>query len=600
MPEGDEKRNWKKFQTASFNGKRISSRVKKVETATTRHARKFIFRRLNSIREVRQHIITWLLIVAILIAAAGFQIVWFQRSYQTVAAAPGGTYAEASLGPVDTLNPLYASSDAEMAASRLIFSSLYNFDTTGHLGGDIAKTMKTSEDGKTYTVELRPNVKWHDGAALTADDVVFTLNLIKNPETRSSLRVNWQDILVKKLDQQTIQFTLPDSYAAFSSALTFPILPMHILEKVTPSGLRENSFSRSPIGSGPFKLQLLQTSNVVEQNKIVHMNANSAYYGGAPKLDRFEIHSYSSEKEMIQALRTTEVTAAAGVSAGAANDLHDKTFTVQSTPIDNGVYALFNNQKPALKDLKVRQALRLAVDTAALRKKIAGEPLALDIPFIPSVVKSASDIKAPAADREQAAKLLDESGWNITDGIRQKDGIPLMISITTIKDSQYSDAAQILSNDWKAIGVKTNVVVVDPTSRTTNFVQNILQPRNYDVLLYEFILGADADVYAYWHTSQIGMTGYNFANYSSPLADATLSTARSQRDASIRDAKYRAFATSWLNDAPAIGLYQSTATYAYRNGVNALPKDVTLVSSTDRFANVQYWTVGEKSVYKTP
>jgi peptide/nickel transport system substrate-binding protein len=146
----EEKRGWKQFQRLSFDSRKISKRMKKAEGATMRHARKFIVGRLDNIRSVRRHIIGWLVMVAVLIAAVGAQFVWFRGSYQTLAAAEGGTYAEASLGPIDTLNPLYATSSAELAASHLLFSSLYTYDSTGHLHGDLAESMQVGDNGTVY------------------------------------------------------------------------------------------------------------------------------------------------------------------------------------------------------------------------------------------------------------------------------------------------------------------------------------------------------------------------------------------------------------------------------------------------------------------
>ena len=315
----DDKHGWKQFDRLNFDSKNFSKRMKKAEGATTRHAHKFIVKRLDNIRSARRQIVGWLLLVGIMIAAVGVQLLWFQRGYQTTAAAAGGTYAEASLGPIETLNPLYASSDAEVAASRLLFSSLYTYDKTGHLNGDLADGMQVDDTGRIYTVSLRPGAKWHDGTQLTAKDVSFTVNLIKNPETRSPLRVNWEDVKVEAINDTTVKFTLPAVYAAFPYALTFSILPEHILGTVAPGAVRENTFSRSPMGSGPFSFRLLQTAEASQDHKVVHMNAFEKYYGGTPKLNRFEVHAYGTEEGIIRALRTGEVSAAANISSSSTD-----------------------------------------------------------------------------------------------------------------------------------------------------------------------------------------------------------------------------------------------------------------------------------------
>ncbi len=564
-----------------------------------RHARKFIVTRLDNIRNVRRHIISWLVLVGVMIVAVAVQFMWFQKSYQTTAAAEGGTYAEALLGPIDTLDPLYASSSAEIAASRLMFSSLYTYDRTGHLHGDLAENIQTDPTGTVYTVKLRPGVQWHDGATLSASDVAFTINLIKNPETRSSLRVNWQDVKVRALDDLTIQFQLPAVYAAFPNALTFSVLPEHLLKDVAPGAVRENTFSRSPVGSGPFSFRLLQTADA-KQHKIVQMSAFDKYYGGKPLLNRFEVHAYDSQETIVKALRTGQVNAAADLAGTDNSQIDTHNYAIANQPVNSGVYALLNNYSPILKDKVVRQALQLATDTTALRKNLSAQVPALDLPFINGQIPG-SDVPRPAPmDVKKAAALLDQAGWVMKDGVRMKGDQKLALTVTTTKNEQYEKALESLAGQWRKIGVTVNTNIVNTSDPSVNFVQNILQARNYDVLLYELFIGADPDVYAYWHSSQIGANGYNFADYSNKSADDALASARSRLEPDLRNIKYKAFAKQWLDDAPAIGLYQSVSEYVYNKHIHSIDDSMKLVSAYDRYANVLEWSVNQKSVYKTP
>lgn len=596
----DEKRGWKQFQRVTFDSRKISRRMKKAEGATTRHARKFILGRLDSIRSVRRHIIDWLVLVGIMIFAVGAQFIWFQQSYQTTAAASGGTYAEASLGPIDTLNPLYASSSAEIAASKLLFSSLFSYDNSGHLHGDLAESMQVDASGTNYTVKLRPNVYWHDRELLTARDVAFTVNLIKNPQTRSSLRVNWNDVTVSVVDDTTLQFHLPAVYAAFANALTFSVLPEHILSSVDPGAIRENTFSRSPVGSGPFSFLLLQTVNTSRQQKIVHMTAFDKYYAGAPKLNRFEVHSYATQDDIVHALRTGEVNAASDVTGTDASQIDTRNYTIASQPDDSGVYALLNTTSTILKDKSVRQALQLATDATALRKRLSGNTEPLDLPFINGQLTGTDVPHASSADSTKAATLLDAAGWKLLGGVRQKEGQKLALSVVTTKNPQYEKALETLSGQWRKLGIVVTTNVVDTADPSINFVQNILQARNYDVLLYELFIGADPDVYAYWNSSQATANGYNFSNYSNKVADDALASARARLEPELRNAKYKAFAKQWLDDVPAIALYQPTVEYVYNKHVRSIDASATLVSPYDRYQNILDWTVNQKQVYKTP
>lgn len=597
----DEKRGWKQFQNLSFNSKDISKRVKKAEGVTVRHAHKFILNRLDSIRSARRHIITWLLLVGVIVSAVGMQFVWFQQSYQTSAAAPGGTYAEASLGPIDTLNPLYASTSAEVAVSKLLFSSLFSYDKSGTLHGDLASSIQVDPSNKIYTIKIRPDARWHDGKLLSAKDIAFTINLIKNPQTRSSQRLTWQDVSVRAVDDATVEFTLPAVYAAFPHALTFAVLPEHILSQVAAGAVRENTYSRAPVGSGPFSFRLLQTASSANgQHKAVHMAANEAYYKGAPRLNRFEIHAYDTQDDILRALQTGEVSAAADLSGDLVKQINTDDYNVVTSPVDSGVYALLNNNSPIFKDKKVRQALQLATNTAELRKHLSVDTPPLDLPFIDNQVTGVDVPHAPKVDVQKAGVLLDEAGWRLDGNVRKKDGQDLAFAITTTKNPQYEEALESLAGQWRKLGIIVSTNVVDPNDTTVNFVQNILQARNYDVLLYELVIGADPDVYAYWHSTQVGINGYNFANYANGAADAALTSARSRLEPDLRNVKYKAFAKEWLTDVPAIGLYQSVAEYAVNSNVHSIDPTAKLVSGVDRYSNILYWNVATQSVYKTP
>lgn len=575
--------------------------MKKAEAATIRHAHRFIIRRLDSVRNVQRQIIGWLLLVGMLVAASGIQLIWFQKSYQTAAADTGGTYAEAVLGPVDTLNPLYASSEAELSAARLLFSSLYSYDTTGHLKNEVAESVQVDTNGTVYTITLKRNITWSDGTPLTAKDVAFTVNLMKNPETRAqrALQATWQDVQVTAISDTTVVFKLPAVYAAFPNALTFSILPEHILGAVPAGAIRENTYSRSPVGSGPFSVDLLQNISSKTGRKVIQMLANGKYFQGKPKLSRFDIYAYPTENDIAAALKNGEVNAAV-VTPSVASKTNNKLYQSIPLPINSGVYALFNLKSAMLSNQKVRQALQLATDTSALRDALGVKVPPLDLPFINGQLTGSDVPRAPAPNEAQAAALLEAAGWKLQNGVRQKDNQKLALTITTTKDEQYEKALNVLANQWRRVGVTVTTRVIDRNDPAVNFTRDTLQPRNYDVLLTELQIGADPDVYPYWHSSQIGMNGYNFSNYLSQTTDTLLATARSRLEPDLRNIKYKAFAAQWLQDVPAIGLYQSVVVMVTNKHTSAINGDVTLVSPTDRYVNVLDWSVRDRQVYKTP
>jgi len=573
--------------------------MKKVEGATVKHARRFVVKRWENFRDARRHVAIWALTVGVVIGATGLQMWWYQNSYRTTAYAQDGTYAEAVLGPVDTLNPIFAKSSAEEAASELLFSRLMTYDESGHLNYDLADSMTLSKDKKTYTFTIRPDARWSDGLYVRAQDVVFTIGLLQDAATRSTL-TGWNDVKVDAIDDHTVTFSLPGIYAAFPHALRFlPILPEHSLRDVEPSQLRESTFSTKPVGSGAFALRLLQDVDPASGRKIIHLARNDSYYRGAAKLSRIQLHVYQDADSIKRALATSEVNAASDLSVVAANGVDRGRYTVENHPVNSGVYALLNTKSALLQDVRVRQALQAATDTSAVRSAVSQALPELYLPVLASQIEGTLPA-APQYSMVRAAQLLDKAGWKLDGEVRKKGGQPLALSIVTTKNNDFEKALESLSAQWRALGVTITTNIVDPSDPSQNVAQDILQPRNYDVLLYQLTIGGDPDVYAYWHSSQASANGFNLSNYNNAVADEALLSARSRVEPALRSAKYGTFARQWLQDVPAIGLYQATAQYVHTGAVHTIPSDTVMVSAADRYRGVLYWTVGERSVYSTP
>ena len=579
--------------------KRLALRVKHAEGATQRHASRFILRRIENVRLVMTEIMIWLAAIALLIAGLGIQYSWNSQGSKKDGAKSGGVYVEGVIGNISTLNPLLAASEPEQAVSRLLFSSLYNYDVTGALHTDLAESMAVKDD-KVYTIKLR-NAVWHDGKKLTAEDVVYTINLIKNPQVRSPLRVNWLDISARAIDDSTVEFMLPAVYAGFSHALTFPVIPKHILQSVSPSSMREADFSSNPVGSGPFAVKRVQTSESTSSTDVVRMEPNTKYYGAVSTLSRLELRAYGNESLLVKAVNSGEVSAASGLSLSAADNIKSKQYSTKHWLLNKGVYLLMNNRSQTLQDARVRQALRYATDTSSIRATVGDNVARLDTPILQSQIAQ----KLPAApdyNLDKAKALLKEAGWTYNQGQwKGKDGRPLAVAVTTSSGrDEYKKIVDVLKQQWSKLGVDVQLREIDTSSTTTSFVQSVLQPRDYDALLYELELGADPDVFAYWHSSQASASGYNFANYSNRTVDNDLVGGRSRTNSALRAAKYVQFVNQWLNDAPAIGLYQSVGSYVLNNGASIVEPRGSLNTMNDRYADVTTWSTGKASVYKTP
>lgn len=598
MDENSKTSTIEKIQNITPSKKDITKRLKRAERVTKRHARKFLVKRIEKARKAQRKVVFWLISVGVLIAASAVQLIWFRAGYITSAPASTGIYSEGLVGQIKSLNPIYASSDAEEALSQLIFSRLFKYDTSGNVGYDLVYNQSVSQNGLEYTFNLKDGVYWHDGEKLNADDVIFTFDLIKNSATRSTI-TGWTDIKITKVDNLTVKFQLPTIIGPFLSALaSVPILPMHILEGIEPNKIRESTFSSAPIGSGPFKINLVSDIDLQNNRRAILLDRFESYFGGMPYLEKFQLQTYADSTSLYKGLISGEVLAAAGLDDLDIKKLPRDTYNVSAQPINTGTYAIFNIRREALGDQKVRKALQLATDTASIRDLFSLKPLTLDTPLMSSQLGVNSPVPEKF-DLEKAKSQLDSAGWKLDGSKRKKDGKELTLALVTIKGS-YEQVADKIVSLWDQLGINLSVAVYDPTDAAQNFVQDIIQPRNYDVLIYPIFVGGDPDVFAYWHSSQANSAGYNFANYSNSVANALLDSARSRTEYNLRQLKYIQFSKQWLNDVPAVGLYQNVLTYVHTK--SAMPFHHTNItpSAENRFSDVKYWSVSTKPVYKTP
>jgi peptide/nickel transport system substrate-binding protein len=537
-----------------------------------------------------------MLLVAVLIAIGAVQMTLYSQSYRHEAPVAGGTYVEGVIGPINNFNPLYAETDNERAVSSLVYSGLFKYDKSGSLAGELAKRWTVLDDGAKYEITLHDNVLWQDGQPLTADDVVFTVNLLKNPASGSALSSSWRGVEAEKISDYKLRLSLSRPYAPFLAALTFGILPKHVLAETSPGTLRDFVANNRIVGSGPYVFRSNQASEN-GQNRML-LTANSQYFKGPAGIKNFQVRSYDSSAALASAWRAGEINGAAGLSI---NDIRSVAAgNLVEAPLSDGVYALFNLTTPAIGDKAVRQALRLGLDLGQLKRDVTeSDQLTLgDLngPVLPGIYQAVDELKQPTGDRAAAASRLDEAGWRLdASGYRQKDGQPLSLNMVTVSGTDYERAASSLAEQWRQLGVKIELTIADPSS----VQQNYFIPRAYDVLVYQLHLAFDPDVYAYWHSSQNTASGLNFTGYSSLLSDASLSSGRTRTSVELRQAKYRTFVETWLDDAPAVALYRPNYYYVRADRVHSLT-DRPLVSGASRFYDVNDWTARVDEVNTTP
>lgn len=581
-------KNFKKSGRKIF--KKISLFSKRVHRDGQEHIKENLIDHISHIKDVRLYILEWILLVTVIILFSITQAYWYLNSFAVETYTRGGTYTEATLGKINSFNPLFATTSSEETLSRLLFATLSTTDYSGHTGLGLAESIHANDTGDTWTVKLRDGLKWSDGQAITNSDVLYTIKTIQSTRIKTSFASKLVGVTVAENEQGELVFTLSSPNAFFESSLDLPILPAHILKDVSPELLLENKFSTRPTTSGAFTVNATQNIGT-EGEKIVYLTANSKYYKGTPMLDSFSIHAFTNLTDIKNAIRSGTVTATADLPSKFAQELSSSNINEYQSSVNYGVFAFFNTESTIFKDKSLRQAVRLGLNFNNLRTGLSGE-LPLDYPLLDSQVDSITFPTIPKTDVTSAKAEIERLK------VANPDLATAKIKIVTIKGDNYlEEFANRISSQLESLGLQSSVTAYDSNQ---DFALNILRPRAYDLLIYEIGLGADPDVLAYYHSLEATENGHNLSNYKNSVVNDLLLSARTTMDSQLRAAKYQKFLERWVEDVPAIGLYQTTLPYFVNRNVRAFSQENRLVTSSDRFIDIENWATKKTVKNRTP
>lgn len=565
--------------------KRFSRTSEKMSQKGHTHIKENLINKFSHVEEVRLLVLEWGLLVTALIMLAVTQAFWFGDSYAENSFTEGGTYTEATLGEVSSLNPLFATTSSEKTLSKLMFATLSAVDYSGHIGIGLAKSITPSENGKVWTVKLRDNLKWSDGEPITNGDVIFTAGLIKNPAVNSVYGSNLARVGVAENENGEIVFSLPSEYADFMTALNFPIVPKHILGDIDPKKIIEHQFSNAPVTSGAFTFNAMQ-SELNSKEKVFYLSSNPDYYKGATLLNSFAVHTYESKDKIIAALNSGVVTGTAELSGAEAGQVSKSKFNTKNSSLNAGAFMFFNLSRDSVSNVAVRQAIRQGINLNEIRAE-APDALAMDYPLLPSQITLSEYPEIPGYNFDEAkAKVQELSG-----------GEKIHLDLAALNSGYLPKVAEKVKSELENLGFMVDLTIYEENQ---DFVNNVISKRGYDILIYSIELGATPDLIPYYHSSQASSAGLNLSNYRNALVDDLLLGARSILDEELTAKKYEAFLGYWAEDVPAIGLYQPNLTYYYNKNVRVFSENVKLATALDRFVDVNSWSVTKLTKNKTP
>lgn len=543
--------------------------------------------------------IRWQILIAVVSAALVLGLMSYLALTTAAIAQPlaGGVFTEYEASQPTQVNPLLSNPATDTTAAdlqALLYDGLMRIGTNGFAEPDLLESWpEIDESGTVYTFTLRMDVRWHDGAPLSADDALFTLRSVQSPGfvgDPTTARI-WRNVLLERIDDQRFRATLPVPLASFLSYATFPILPAHLLSDVPAESWSTTDYNTRLIGTGPYML----AEPISSERALLKVNPN--YFRGKPYIDSIDLRFNQSAQDALTALSRNQ---AVGFGVSSTNEQSranaPRSATRHTIPLASFTTLTFNMRQAPFDDVKLRQALSLGLDKDAIIKVSLNDlGQRLESPILPGWALASHSLDLPVFDAQSSADALDAAGYAPgADGVRTRQGKALSFTILTDTTADHTAAAREVARQWAALGVQVKIEQVEPSE-----LEQRLQSHSFDVALHGWQRqGPDPDaLYALWHSSG-AESGFNYAGLQDSQIDEQLTLGREQAQPEARRTAYAAFEKRWLELAPGITLYQPLFVYTSISDLGGLAFDTEnsntpvmplLLGREDRFRNVVGW-----------
>jgi peptide/nickel transport system substrate-binding protein len=491
---------------------------------------------------------------------------------QSMSSEKGGQLISAMIGEPSSLIFMVAGEAASAEIAANIFNSLLKYNANLELEGELAQSWEVSQDNKTITFKLKPNLKWADDKPLTSDDVLFTWQSVVDDNTRSPYASDYQ--LVEKAeapDSLTFKVTYSTAFSpALSSWASLHILPEHLLKG---QDLRKTAFARKPVGSNYYQLDQWNPGeniklsrspkSVLGQANIDQLITRIIPDSSAQFLELMADNIDSMGLDPIKYSRIIP-----------ARPKLKKNLNLYKELGNSYTYLGFNLKHKPFDDVRVRKAINYAIDKQEI---IDGVYLGLGIniasPYKPGTRWSNPNLTPYPYDPDKARALLKEAGFidRDHDGTLERDGKPFTFEIITNQNKEREKSAVIIQRRLKEIGIDVKIRAIEWAS----FISRFINTGDFDVVILGWGLSLDPDQYNIWHSSQQAPGQFNFVGYSNPKVDQLLEQGRTEFDPEIRMHLYHRFAETLLEDSPIVYLsagYGLTAIHKRVQGIaNPIP-----------------------------
>lgn len=424
------------------------------------------------------------------------------------------------------------------AVYRNIFDNLLSRDAqTGEIKPWIAESWE-QESETVWNFKIREDVKFTNGASLTAEDVVFSIERILDPEFKSPQAANFNIIASAEADGNIVKITTEKP----SPTLLTTLVNLSIVPKDYVTEVGNDEFNANPVGSGAYKFESWSKGTSIK------LSANTDYWNGTPNIKSVEFRFVANTASRVADLQSGKADIIAGITADDVPTIEgDANLQVLSTPTERIGFIAFNmiDDTPT-KDPLVNKAIAYAINYESLIDNLLngyGTPVTQVL--TPLSFGYDESLQGYHYDPERAKELLAEAGY--------ADGVTLELATSQNFDQRVVQAIQ---GDLAKVGITVNINLNDhPT-----FLKKVQDPeRKWGSLRYGIwscsCMDADGTIFPLFRTGTI------WSAYSNPEFDELVDAARSTTDTAERQALYSEALKILEEDVPGIGLYQVHALY---------------------------------------
>lgn len=419
-----------------------------------------------------------------------------------------------------------------MPVMQLVYLTLFENDENGERRGKLVRSWEHSDDLRTWTYRLRTDVRWHDGAPVTARDVEFTLAFLSHPDVPNQWWTpSAYDLTV--IDDST--FTVvwhgerdpQDAYTV--------MFPAHLLADLEPAGFAEWDFWTNPVGNGPYRWVRYLPKTVVE------LEANPDYFRGRPAIDRVRVRFADGPTWMVELMAGNADAASfyAGMDPIQLFPLGLEGGLRPYYRYSTSARALFWNQRnPLFADARVRRALSLAIDRRELADQRGyGDDLSIfDVPVTGGQLVRGEYPEPRPYDPEEASHLLEAAGWADSDGdgVRDREGLEFAFEALPLRP----DELVLVQEHLRRVGVHMEIVAIE-----NNLIAGRVRDGDFDAVSFyldRFFFGLN------W-AADTARTRWGYFN---PRLAELIERQKHPLDEAVKDSLFREIATLFREDDP--------------------------------------------------